>query len=1033
MKRKLFALMAMVLCFGTVSFAQQVTGKVVDSQREPLIGVGVFMPGNTTVGTTTDFDGSYSLKAAPGDILEFSCIGYQTVRLEVPANGVLDVVLQDDAQLLDEVIVTGYGAVSKKNLTTAISKVSGDDVVKTGTTNMSQMLMGRAAGLQATMSSAQPGGGVSITIRGGGTPLYVVDGMIMPSSSLEGGDGGNAMPLAPSIDRSGLAGLNPDDIESIEVLKDASASIYGIAAANGVILITTKKGKAGKVRVSYDGSYTYVKNYPYLQQLSGPDYMKYANRFRLEQYLVNNKMGVYGPNEYDGGCVELFSASDIASAQTTDWVGYILKDGHINQHNVRIQGGNDIIQYVVSGNFNDQDGTVANNDYKRYTLRSNVSASLTKWWKLSTTFNYNNNSINNGTVGASSNGRGTQANGALGAAMAYPSYWSPWNEDGSYATLDLIPNAVSMLEITDHSDNEAVNLNFVSDFNIIKNMLSAKLQYGYNSELSVRNAYIPSTVYFDQQFRSRGMIRHNKQTHGTLEGMLIFTHKFGDLVNVDAAVGMGRYMTHADGLGVTYNDTNDIIQNYNISAATGPTVIDSYKTINEKRSQFARASFDFLDKYVVAATLRRDGTDKFFPQKKYSLFPSVSVAWKIFNEDFMKNITWINLLKLRGSYGVTGNDNLGTSLYGAYSANANHVMFSNNTVDYVPFYQTSADYPDVSWEKTIMKNVGLDFSVLRDRISGSFDYFWNDVTDRLGSANTNGLSALNTRPINGSHIRRFGWDATVNTVNAQGKDFTWTSVLTLSHYNAIWVERMPNFDFNNYQMRENEPVNARYYYEIDGILNNDLSNCPASQPESHRVPGTYIIKDQNGDGQITKEDIVMINSIPDLYWGFGNTFRYKNWDLDVFMYSQLGTYKTNNAWSWAGAGSLANLSGNACYLIENVYHSIDNPTGTRQGMGTSLILTPLPESVGTNAGYEDASFLRIRNITLGYNFSSKTLKSLGNLLTGLRIYVDTQNPFTFSKYGPLDPEVNTASGGKGFGGANYPMTRQFSLGVKANF
>lgn len=1031
MKKILTLLSGLLLTVASV-FAQNITGKVVDAQREPLVGVSVIIPAKNT-GVITDVDGSYSIAAVQGDVLEFSCIGFETVSMTVGTNKVIDITLQEDINVLEEVIVTGYGAVSKKNLTTAIAKISVDDVQKVGTTNMSQMLMGRAAGLQATMTSAAPGGGVSVTIRGGGTPIYVVDGMVMPSGSLEGAADNATTVMPTSIDRSGLAGLNPDDIESIEVLKDASASIYGIDAANGVVIITTKKGKEGKLRVSYDGSYTWVNNYPYLKQLSGPDYMRYANDFSYEMYLVNNKMGVYGPNEYDGGWVKRYTDEQIANAQTTDWVGYILRNGHINTHNIKIQGGNERITYYVAGNFHDQLGNVANNDYKRYTLRSNVVANITDWLKFTTTINYNNNSINNGTVGGTSNGRGTQASGALGAAMAYPSYEPAYNEDGSLFTFQNIPNAAGMLKMTDHSDNEAVNLNFVSDFDIIKNMLSFKAQYGYNSEYSVRTVYIPSDVFFDQIFQSRGTLQHNKEVHTTLEGMFSFTHKFGDWLGVDAVIGMGRYMNFGDGFGVYYNNINDVIQNYDLSAISGMQKNTSYKIVNEKRSQFARASFDLFDRYVIAGTLRRDGTDKFFPTKKYSIFPSVSFAWKIFNEEFMKNISWINLLKLRASYGVTGSDNLGTQLYGAYEAFPSIVTFSEGQSTYIPFIQTTADYPDVTWEKTIMKNVGIDFSVFKDKISGSFDYFVNDVTNRLGSANTQGMSYLSTRPINGSWIRRYGWDASFNTVNIQKADFRWTSILTLSHYSAVWKERMPNYDFNNYQLRENEPVSARYFYRTNGLLNNDLSNCPDSQPEAFRVPGTAIYVDLNGDGQITKEDIDMETTEPDLYWGFGNTFNWKNWDLDIFLYSQLGIRKYNSAYSWAGASGVANYTGNASYLIEKVYHSEKNPNGTRPGVGGSLIKGSLPENVGGDMGYEDASFVRVRNITLSYSFSSNTLKSLGNVFSGLKVYFDAQNPLTFTKFGPLDPEVRITGGGKSFGGDQYPMTRSFSLGVKATF
>ena len=1030
MKRILVSLLAVVL--GAVSaLGQTVTGQVMDSQREPIIGAGVVIPGKAG-GAITDVNGHFSIAARAGDVLEFSAIGYKTTQVTVGASNVVDVVLPDDVDLLNEAIVTGYGAVSKKNLTTAIAKVAVDEVQKTGTTNMSQMLMGRAAGLQATMTSAQPGGGVSVTIRGGGTPLYVVDGMIMPAGSLEGANGGTTTVLPNSVDRSGLTGLNPDDIESIEVLKDASASIYGIAAANGVVLITTKKGKSGKIRVSYDGSYSWVVNYPYFTQLSGPEYMQQVNVWSKELYLVNNKMGVYGPNAYDGGWTPRFSDAQIAGATTYDWVGQVLRNGHINAHNIRIQGGSESVQYYISGNFHDQLGNVVNNDYQRFTLRANINANLTSWLRLGTTINFNKNKINNGMVGGSSNGRGTQADGMLASAMTYPSYMGPYNEDGSVYTFTNVPNAVSMLKMTDLSTNEAVSTNFVADADIVKGWLSARAQFGYNTEYANRTSYIPSDVWFDQLFQSRGSLSTNKQAYSTLEGMLTFGHKFGP-AQIDAVIGMGRYLSWGDSMSIAYKDTNDIIQNYNIGAATGEKALSSNKWENEKRSQFARASVDLWDRYVIAGTLRRDGTDKFFPNRKYNWFPSVSLAWKIFNEPFMENVSWINLLKLRASYGVTGNDNLGTSLYGAYGAYNYPVAFSEGASVYIPYKQTSADYPDVSWEKTIMKNIGLDFSVLGDRISGSFDYFVNDVTDRLGYANTAALSPLSTRPINGSHIQRYGWDATLNTVNIQRPNLRWTSILTFSRYTAIWKERMPGFDFNNYQIRENEPTSISYFYRAGELLKSDLSNCPSSQPEGFRVPGTPIIVDLNGDGTITKEDIDHRTGFPKLYWGFGNTLTWKNWDLDIFMYSQLGVVKYNNRWSWASGSGLANQTSNASTMIYQIYNSETNPNGVRQGIGTSLITANLPENVGTDYGYEDASFVRVRNITLGYNFSSQTLRKLGNVFTGLKIYFDTQNPFTFSKYGPLDPEVNTSSGGKGRSGSNYPMTRQFSLGVKASF
>lgn len=1033
MKQRLICL---VLCFLSVTMtalAQKLTvkGTVLDGQKEPLVGVSVKVPGAST-GSITDLDGNYTINVDKGQKLEFSYIGFKSQTVTANREKI-DIIMSEDAKVLDEVVATGYGAVTRKNLTTAIDKVNADDVIKTGTTNMSQMLMGRAAGLQATLSSAQPGGGVSMTIRGGGQPLYVVDGVVMPTSELQNGTGGTTTAVPMSINRSGLAGLNPEDIESIEVLKDASAAIYGVNAANGVILITTKNGKKGRMRVSYEGTVSTVHNYKYLKQLNAQDYMTYSNIFKKEQYLYNHQMAPYGPNAYDNGNTDYFTADQIASAQTTDWSDYILRSGFISSHNVTLQGGADKINYYVSGNYYKQNGTVKNSSYERFVIRANVGAQIFKWLKLTTQLNYNKNNNNNGVVGGASQGRGSKAAGALAQALIYPPYLPVKQEDGTYTEFLNNPNPVGMLDITNRSNLSGFDANFTLDFTIIPEMLTARLLYGYNSENTKNTVYIPSNVYFDQTYKARGYLARSDRDNSTMEGMVTFNHSFFDQkFTVDAMVGMGRYLSHTSGLGIGYNDINDVIGNDDISAATGDKQPSSYRTADEKRSQFGRLSLDFLDRYVISASVRRDGTDKFFKGKKYAWFPSVSLAWKIFNEDFMKDVEWVNMLKLRASWGKTGNDNLGSTLYGAYGAFGNQVAFSNNSVRYVPYYLISQDYPDVTWEKTIMKNIGLDFSIFNDRISGSFDYFVNDITNMLGYANSAALSMFSTYPINGGHVRRYGWDATLNTKNIQTKDFQWTSMLTLSHYNAIWKERFPNYDYTEYQQRKDEPVNALYFYRTDGIIKSDMSNCPDWQPADYRYPGCPIIRDLNGDGEITVDDVDMVNVVPTLYWGLGNTFYWKKWDLNIFVYSQLGLKKYNYSYDWSDGRELANQTSNQSTIISDVYNSQTNPNGTMPGIAYRLSNVSLPGGAGTDVYYQNANFLRVRNITLGYTFDSSNLGALKNYVTSIRLYFDALNPFTFTSFDNFDPEVTTGGDYKG-GKAEYPMTRTFSFGVKVQF
>ena len=1026
MKYLKIMLLLMVMFYSAFAFSQNklVKGIVTDSNGEVLIGVAVQIP-KVKQGTITDADGRFSLQVSSEITkLSFSYVGMQTVDVPIPSNGIMSVAMTENSILLDEMVVVGYGTMSKKNLTTAIAKVDPDKISKPALSNMSQMLMGRAAGLQATVASSQPGGGVDISIRGGGTPIYVIDGVVTEPNAMES----SAQSSRPnSVNRAGLAGLNPEDIESIEVLKDGAAAIYGLGASNGVILITTKKGKAGKMKLSYDGSVSLVTNNDFYEPLDAKEYMKYANLYSKEMYLYNNKMGVYGSNEYDNRYKDMFTPQQINEAETTDWLGMVLRDGSISNHNLSLQGGNDKLNYYLSGNYYKHKGNVSATDMERYTLRSVVSAQVFKFLKIANTINLNVNDYHNGSWGAPGDGGGAATGSALASALKYPTYLPLYDQEGNYTIYDKTPNPKAVEDISDISQSSGFHTNFTVDVDIWKKILTAKLIWGYTKESSKRDVFIPSTVYFEAILQPRGSMVKDARTAKTLEGILNFNKSFFDeKLRVDLMAGMGQYITTWDGMSVKYKDINDAIGNDNIGAATGIHKANSYRGEGEKRSQFTRLNLDLYDRYNVSVALRRDGTDKFFPGKKYSLFPSVSVGWKIFNEKFMSEVPWVNLLKIRASYGVTGSDNLGTSLYGYYGVSASPVYFDTK---HIPYFLNQLDYSNVTWERNTMKNIGVDFSILKDRISGSFDYFWNDITDMLGSATSNGLSMFASYPINGGHIRKFGWDMSVNTVNVETKNFKWTSNLTLSANDGVWIERFPNYDYRVYQKKKNEPLNARYYYRMNGIVNADLSNVPDSQPQEFRVPGFPIIEDLNNDGQIDVNDIYSDNNKPSLYWGLGNHLVYKNWDLDIFMYSQLGVNKYNFTYEWCDPIAIGSGISNQAKQISQVWNSIDNPNGTIPGVAYRLNAQALPEGVGINLGDEDASFVRIRNITLGYNFTKKMLGRMGEFISSIRIYCDVQNPFIFTSFSGLDPEVVTGGWYKG-GKAEYPQTKTFSFGLK---
>lgn len=1006
---------------------------VTESDSSPVPGAVVLIDG-TQKGTSTDESGRFSLDVPVGSMIRVSSIGYKDeVFVCNSYTNNVSVQMREDVSLLNESIVVGYGTVSKKNMTTAVASVKAEDVQKSSNSNLNSLLLGRAPGLQATQNSGQPDGKVNLSIRGGGTPIYVVDGIVMPSNAIS--ISSSSMNMPSNVDRSGLGSINPSDIESIEILKDASAAIYGVRAADGVILITTKQGKIGKPRVQYDGSYTFVMNYPYLEVLNGREFMVFSNVMNKETYLYNNSMYPYGGAAYDGGWSPRFTDEEIENAPSTDWTQFVLKNGFIHNHNLSVSGGTQYVKYYLSGQYFNQDGTVVNSGMDRITLHANVSANILKFWNLTAAMNVNRNNYLNANTGMDTGNRGVVGASSLYAALVIPPYLPVTQEDGSFTIYGNIPNPKAMSAISDQTTENGFNFNISTSFNIWKDHIKLKGIYGMNQENSLRTTYIPSTVYFNLMSRSRGNVSSQTRRHQTAEGMLSFNYYFWGKVNFDALLGVGIYNQDYYGYSVDFEDTIDIIRENDIESATGTILPGSYRGENQHRSQFFKASADILDRYVLAFTLMRDGSDKFFQGQKYNLFPSVSFAWKISNEKFMRDIRWIDLLKLRGSWGITGSDNLGSSLYGTFMATEFRASFDGNATQYTPYVLTSENSYWVSWQKTKMKNVGLDFYLLGNRIYGSVDFFRNDVTDLLGTDATAPLAMFETRKVNYGHYYRQGWELNLNTVNVN-RPFRWESSLAVSHVNSVWLKRQDNYPYKEYQIRENEPMNAWYYYKVIGIVNSDRSNVPESQyslSSGATLPGVAIIEDKNGDGKITIDDIYMKNNIPAAYIGFGNTFSYKNFTLDVYCYGQFGLFKNNVVLTTTSAAWLSEGSRNSSILAYKIWNSQTNDNGTRPGVASSNLGT-LPGNCGTNMDMEDASFLKVRNITLSYTIDEKMLGRVGQYIKSVNVYFDAQNPFTFTRYTGFDPEMYMGGGGEGGKSmGEYPSTRMFSLGAKVSF
>lgn len=1001
-----------------------IKGQVKDaSSAAGIPGVNIQIK-NTTRGVTTDAEGFFSIPVPDENaILVFSYVGYEKQEIAVGNQTALTIQLQPDQKSLEEVVVVGYGTMSKRNITTAIAKVDPAKIPASANANVGDLLFGRAAGLQVNQQSSQPGGAVNISIRGKGTPLIVVDGVIMPNTGLEPGNGNTEL---QGVNRSPLAGINPSDIESIEFLKDASAAIYGVSAANGVMLITTKKGKAGRMNITYDGSHSVVSNLPYLKPLNAQDYMSYFNQLNYDKFLADQNMSPFGDQTPDlSTYTPRFTEQQIQQAgQGTDWLGQVFRRGRVDNHALNINGGTDRVTYFFSGSYFNQVGTLKNSDLTRYSGRLNLAFTLSKLFRLNVNVNGNKNFYSNPQAGWQVGGSGSQGFNALQAALAYPSSVPVYNPDGSYSIFQNTGNPVSLFEIKDKTNFQGLMANTSLDIDIIPSVLSGKLLYGNSSEYSVRDFFIPDNVFYGQLYRSRASLAETRRQNQTMEATLMFKQSFGNWMKVDAVTGVGQYLEDFSGFGAEASFIPNAINTDNLASGTGPRIVSSYRGVNKLRSFFIRSSFDFWDRYLLTLTLRRDGADKFFPENKYQNFPSISAGWKLSNEAFLKEVNALSQLKLRMSYGTTGERPTNVA-YGAYAPDVNAITFASGAITYFPYQLTAFDNPNLRWPIAKTFNAGIDFGFLKDRITGSIDWFQEDRTRLLSSATTAQLSILSTTPINGGHQRRKGYEFSVSSTTIQKKSFSWNTTFNLTHFRNRWVQRFPN-DPPPLYGQVNDPVGADiiYTYKTDGILQIG-QEVPAWQPANAQKPGAPLLVDQNKDGQLDYQDVISYSGIPKLIIGLGNTFTYKQFDLAVFVYGQYGAWGYDYTTLWGDPINLLSGYQGGTERIKDAW-STSNPRGSLPGAAFNESAIALDAGIDTRLVKRD--FLRARNITLGYTFNAP---GLAKHVKNLRIYADVQNAFTLTKFPGVDPEIQALSV-KG-GPAPYPMARTISLGVKAGF
>ncbi len=1002
-----------------------ITGTVSDEKGNVLPGANILLKGTNT-GTVTDADGKYSIDIsqdqAGAGILSFSFIGYNSYEEAIGNRSVINVSLSPDIRTLSEVVVVGYGTTDQKDITGSVVSITTEGLPKAANTSINSQLQGRVAGLNITTPTAQPGGRLNVNIRGQGTPLYVIDGVPIfnnraPEPAINSYSNAAELGFSGGIDRDPLNAINPADIESITVLKDASAAaIYGSAAANGVILVTTKRGKANAgVTTEYRGSYTLQVPKPYYDLLNATEFMQQQVRLSYDQYLNTNNLPPYGNSTTAPVFTPRFSFADMAAAGIgTDWLDLLMRKGRIQEHNVSLSGGTDETRVYTSFNLYDNKAVLENSDFIRYSGRLNVEQKISKWLKLSVNLTMSQTNSNNASSGAG--GQGEKFN-SLQAAYAFSPALGIYDEDGDYTrTLNTqITNPAAFLIIDDKLRSTRFFMNPNVEVKVTDN-LKVNLVGGVDKQKSDRKVFVPAKaqnfLFPDGIAQQATFSVHNYSA----EAYATYTHVAGDH-DISVVAGAGYYKSfdeRFDAQGVGFFTDALGYDNLGLATNTARNFIGSNRSPDLiKISQFLRANYSFKSKYYLTLTARNDGSSNFAANKKWGFFPGISAAWRIRDEAFMSSSQLVSDLKLRVGYGTVGND-ANLNAIALYSSAGGQFLIGETYYPSVSLSQL--ENPDLSWETVRTTNIGIDFGLWNDRLTGSVELFRADRLDILTVTPlpiNNAVSSFNTN-LGGSQ-RRQGVELSITSQNLQGT-VGWETSFNISTYNNRWLERSPFITLQPYQNVEDR-TDAVYGWRTMGILKS-VSERPAYMPNAK--PGNIIYEDVSADGLLDVNDVVLLGySSPKWLFGFGNRFTYKGFDLDIFIYGRLRNFQENDLAGFYTPGRIGVPQGlNTLKDIKNVW-SNDNPDGIYPGVAADAYTGSNPS--GTHDFYrKEVNFARVRNITLGYTFSSN------RVFRSARLFADVQNVALLTNYDGFDPELAQTAN-------PYPPAVSTTLGVNLTF
>ncbi len=993
---------------------QEIRGRVLDEEGSPIENVSVTLQGSSTAsGTRTDRNGNFVLKVdADKGTLVFSHVSYTSKKVSFSAGSFakpLSVILTSQSSSLNDVVVIGYGTVRKRDVTTSISTITTADIMKTPITSVEQALQGNAAGVLVTNTSAEPGGEIAIRVRGGSSikadnaPLLVIDGFTSDE---------------------GLSSLNPDDIKSIEVLKDAGATaIYGSRGANGVILVTTKSGQKGRAVVSFETYYGF-------QQLRRK--LPLLNAQQLAELANDARQAV--------GQAPVTTRPDTMTTDK-DWQALMFHTAPQWNSTVSVSGGDDKARYYVSANYLTQQGLIISSDYSRAALRGNLDFTFNK--SVTAGVKLNLSQITKHGIQVGDNGSILRANstnptdkGLLDPSGSF--YIDP--ETGDPITTSPLANA-------QETTNEKKNLNLLVgayvQFKILKDF-TLRSEATLSPSYRLDNYYFPNTIKGDKVSDAYERFSQASKWYNTNSlnyAKRIKKHSFTALVGQEVTSNFSNNFQARN-----TDFTTDIFGFYNLGSGNGLPTVTSGASEYKLLSYFGRTTYGYDDRYLFSFTFRADGSSKFGINNRWGYFPSGAFAWRASNESFIRKLNVFSDLKFRVSYGVNGSDRIDAyssqALYSTRATAIGGVLGTGYMIDKMA-------NQDLRWEKTEEYNAGVDISVLRNRISFTAEYYIKNTNDLLLDFALPGASGYTTVAKNIGSVENKGWEFSLTSRNVVGKNFNWTTSLNVSlNRNKVTDLGGPeqisaisnssaNTKFGNVVLiKVGQPLGVFYGYKTDGIFQTQEEvNATTAKLEGNKtMPGFIKYVDMNKDGFINEDDKVILgNPQPDWFGGITNTFSYKNIDLSVFMVFQKGNSIMNTSLT-----KLMNFSGDNNQLdkVLDRWRPANPATGDPGNPSKTMPRAYKTYTAAMSDFYiEDGSYLRIKTLTLAYNLTKKTIK--GIKLPNLRFYVTATNLITFTKYyGGYDPEVSimgSQSVGAGIDNGSYPTSKMYVFGIKANF